>query len=68
MAAVLITVFFLGLVVGLPVSITMGMSGLVALLWDGRFSLLVLPQQLFMGINIFPLMAVPFFILAAEIS
>ncbi len=67
MAAVLITVFFLGLVVGLPVSITMGMSGLVALLWDGRFSLLVLPQQLFMGINIFPLMAVPFFILAADL-
>ncbi len=67
MAAVLITVFFLGLVVGLPVSITMGVSGLAALLWDGGFSLLVLPQQLFMGINIFPLMAVPFFILAAEL-
>ncbi len=67
MAVVLIGAFFIGLVVGLPVSITMGTSGLVALLWDGRFSPLVLPQQLFMGINIFPLMAVPFFILAAEL-
>lgn len=67
MAAVLIIVFFVGLVVGMPIAIAMGTSGLVALLWDGRFSPLVLPQQLFMGINTFPLMAVPFFILAAEL-
>ena len=67
MAAVLIIGFFVGLVVGMPIAITMGTSGLVALLWDGRFTPLVLPQQLFMGINIFPLMAVPFFILAAEL-
>ena len=67
MAVVLIGAFFIGLVVGLPIAITMGTSGLVALLWDGRFSPLVLPQQLFMGINTFPLMAVPFFILAAEL-
>ncbi len=67
MAAVLIIVFFVGLVVGMPIAITMGTSGLVALLWEGRLSPLVLPQQLFMGINTFPLMAVPFFILAAEL-
>ncbi len=67
MAAVLIIGFFVGLVVGMPIAITMGTSGLVALLWDGRFTPLVLPQQLFMGMNIFPLMAVPFFILAAEL-
>ncbi len=67
MATVLIIVFFVGLVVGMPIAITMGTSGLVALLWEGRLSPLVLPQQLFMGINTFPLMAVPFFILAAEL-
>ena len=67
MAAVLIIGFFVGLVVGMPIAITMGTSGLVALLWEGRLSPLVLPQQLFMGINTFPLMAVPFFILAAEL-
>jgi len=67
MAATLIIVFILGLVVGLPVSLTMGLSGMIAIALDGRFSLMVVPQYLFKGIGSFPLMAVPFFILAAEI-
>ena len=67
MATILIATFAIGLLVGLPVSITMGLSGAVAVLWDGRFPAIVLPQQLFSGINTFPLMAVPFFILASEL-
>lgn len=45
----------------------MGGAGLLALLWEGKLSLLSVPQRLFDGINSFPLMAVPFFILAADI-
>jgi tripartite ATP-independent transporter DctM subunit len=67
MAAILIITFAIGLIVGLPVAITMGISGLTAVLVDGRFPALVVPQYLFNGISSFPLMAVPFFILAAEI-
>jgi tripartite ATP-independent transporter DctM subunit len=67
MTAVLLVAFALGLLVGLPVSITMGLSGLTAVLVDGRFPALVVPQYLFNGISSFPLMAVPFFVLAAEI-
>jgi len=67
MAAILIIVFGLGLMIGMPVAITMGLSGMVAVLVDGRFPGLVIPQYLFNGISSFPLMAVPFFILAAEI-
>jgi tripartite ATP-independent transporter DctM subunit len=67
MTAVLLIAFALGLLVGLPVSITMGLSGLTAVLVDGRFPALVVPQYLFNGISSFPLMAVPFFVLAAEI-
>ncbi|UCG37705.1 MAG: TRAP transporter large permease, partial [bacterium] len=67
MTVILLTVFGLGLAVGLPVSITMGLSGLAAVLIDGRFPALVVPQYLYNGINSFPLMAIPFFILAAEI-
>ena len=67
MTWILFTVFALGLAIGLPVSITMGLSGLMAVLVDGRFPALVVPQYLFNGISSFPLMAVPFFILAAEI-
>ncbi|MGD2271782.1 MAG: TRAP transporter large permease [Desulfobacterales bacterium] len=67
MAAILMIVFGIGLVIGMPVAITMGLSGMVAVLVDGRFPGLVIPQYLFNGISSFPLMAVPFFILAAEI-
>ena len=67
MGAVLLIVFALGLIIGLPVALTMGVSGLVALWVGGQFPPLVIAQQLFNGINSFPLMAVPFFILAAEL-
>jgi tripartite ATP-independent transporter DctM subunit len=67
MSTILFSVFFIGLCVGLPVSISMGLSGMAAVLVDGRFMGMVVPQYLFNGISSFPLMAVPFFILAAEI-
>ncbi len=67
MAITLIIVFAIGLLVGLPVSLTMGVSGMVAILVDGRFPAIIVPQYLFNGISSFPLMAIPFFILAAEI-
>lgn len=67
MSAILFGVFFIGLFVGLPVSISMGLSGMTAVLVDGRFMGMVVPQYLFNGISSFPLMAVPFFILAAEL-
>jgi tripartite ATP-independent transporter DctM subunit len=67
MAAILMIVFGIGLMIGMPVAITMGVSGMVAVMVDGRFPGLVIPQYLFNGISSFPLMAVPFFILAAEI-
>ncbi|MFQ5972386.1 MAG: TRAP transporter large permease [Alphaproteobacteria bacterium] len=67
MAVTLFTVFLVGLAVGIPVALTMGMAGMAALLVGGQFPPLVVAQQLFNGINSFPLMAVPFFILAAEL-
>ena len=67
MSTILFGVFFTGLFIGLPVSISMGLSGMAAVLADGRFMGMVVPQYLFNGISSFPLMAVPFFILAAEL-
>jgi len=66
-ALTLLVVFALGLVLGLPVALTMGIAGVSALLVSGEYPALVITQQLFNGINSFPLMAVPFFILAAEL-
>jgi tripartite ATP-independent transporter DctM subunit len=67
MAVALFAVFVVGLLVGLPIAFAMGGAGLVALLVEGKLSLLSVPQRLFDGINSFPLMAVPFFILAADL-
>jgi len=67
MALVLFGVFVVGLFIGVPIAFVMGLSGFVALVWEGKLSLLSVPQRIFDGINSFPLMAVPFFILAADL-
>jgi tripartite ATP-independent transporter DctM subunit len=67
MAVALFAVFVVGLLIGLPIAIAMGGAGLVALTVEGKLSLLSVPQRFFDGINSFPLMAVPFFILAADL-
>jgi len=67
MAKTLIILFFLTLVLGLPVAFTMGVAGMIAVFLDGSLNPLVATQRLFAGIDSFPLMAVPFFILASEL-
>src|SRR5690606_8063306 len=67
MSAVLFVAFAIGLVIGVPIALAMGGAGLLALAIDGNLSLLSVPQRFFDGINSFPLMAVPFFILAADL-
>lgn len=67
MSAILFIVFAVGLAIGVPIALTMGGAGMLALAIDGNLSLLSVPQRFFDGINSFPLMAVPFFILAADL-
>ncbi len=67
MGITLVVTFLLGMAIGFPVAISMGGSGFLALVVDGKLSLLTAPQRFFNGINSFPLMAVPFFILAGEL-
>jgi tripartite ATP-independent transporter DctM subunit len=64
---VLVIAFVVGLAIGLPIAFVMGIGGFLALVYEGKLSLLSVPQRLFDGINSFPLMAVPFFILAADL-
>lgn len=66
MTGLLIVLFLLFLVIGVPLAFIMGMAGTAVLLVDGSYPLALIPQRLFNGINSFPLMAVPFFILAAD--
>ncbi len=67
----MITVLFVACIVllalGVPVAFALGGSTLLAILWQGSIPLIALPKYVFSGIDIFALMAVPFFILAAEL-
>jgi len=55
------------LAIGVPVAFALGLSTLTALTLGTGFPLFVLLKETFTGIDSFPLMAVPFFILAAEL-
>ncbi|MDQ4059803.1 MAG: TRAP transporter large permease subunit [Pseudomonadota bacterium] len=59
--------FMIGMGLGVPIAILMGGAGLLALVIDGKLSLLSVPQRFFNGINSFALLAIPFFILAADL-
>ena len=52
---------------GFPVAFALAISASLAVFVGGRYPQLVVFKEMFTGIDSFPLMAVPFFILAAEI-
>lgn len=67
MAQTLIILFFATLALGVPVAFTMGIAGMVTIFVDGAINPILAAQRMFAGIDSFPLMAVPFFILASEL-
>jgi tripartite ATP-independent transporter DctM subunit len=64
--AILIGVFLLGLAAGIPVAITLGLSSLAYLLAAG-IPVVVIPQRMFAGIDVFVLLSIPGFILAGNL-
>jgi C4-dicarboxylate transporter DctM subunit len=56
---------FCGLMaVSVPIGISMGLASMAAILYKGGMPLTILAQKMFTGLDSFPLLAVPFFILA----
>ncbi len=55
------------LALGVPVAFALAMSASLAVWVGGRYPQLVVFKEMFTGLDSFPLMAVPFFILAAEL-
>ncbi|MBA67897.1 MAG: C4-dicarboxylate ABC transporter permease [Rhizobiales bacterium] len=66
MSLILAALFILFLLMGLPIAFVIGASTMSALQL-GSVPLMVVPQQMFAGINSFALVAVPMFILAGDI-
>jgi tripartite ATP-independent transporter DctM subunit len=60
--------FFGLLILGMPVGFVLGIAGLVGIfnMGGGRF-LMMAPDRMFAGLDLFPFLAMPFFILAGEI-
>ena len=61
---VLIGSFFLAVTLGIPISMSIGVSAVLYLLFYGSISLAVIAQQMTLGIDSFPLLAIPLFLLA----
>jgi tripartite ATP-independent transporter DctM subunit len=55
------------LVISVPVAVALGLTGAAFVASDARMSLLVVPQQIFIGLDKYPLAAIPFFILAGNL-
>lgn len=55
------------LFVGAPIAVAIAGSTTLAIGTSGIFGLEVVPQQMFIALNSFPLMAIPFFILAGHL-
>ena len=66
MIATLFIACTLLLILGVPVAFALG-GGTLAAMLVGSLPLLALPKTMFSGIDVFALLAVPFFILAAEL-
>ncbi|MFC3724210.1 MAG: TRAP transporter large permease [Neoaquamicrobium sediminum] len=67
MIAILFCSFFVLLVIGVPVAFSMAIAAALAVYFGSSYPLIVVVKEMFSGLDSFPLMAVPFFILAAEL-
>ncbi|MFK7860963.1 MAG: TRAP transporter large permease [Granulosicoccus sp.] len=64
----LVAILFFGLmVIGLPVGIVIGVAGMAGILQMGPRFMTMAPDRVFAGLDLFPFLAMPFFILAGEI-
>ena len=60
-------VFILLALTGMPLAFAIGLSSMLFLLLDVGLPLSVMAQMIFSGVDSFPLMAIPFFILAGSL-
>ena len=67
MVEILIAAFLILMVTGVPIAFALAMAAFAAVGLSGRYPLVVVVKEMFTGLDSFPLLAVPFFILAAEI-
>ncbi|HZG55293.1 TRAP transporter large permease [Paenibacillus sp.] len=67
MGVILFAFLLLFFALGVPIAVSMGLASAVAIWYDGGTPLIVLAQRSFTSIDSFPLMAIPFFVLAGTL-
>ena len=67
MAALILLLMLFFFAAGMPVAFAMGASSLVYMLVQGQIALISIPQRMLNGADNFPLLAIPFFMLAGSL-
>jgi tripartite ATP-independent transporter DctM subunit len=66
--SLIVSILFVTLIaVNVPIAFSMGLASIIGLLMKGNIPLVIVPQKIFTGMDSFPLLAVPFFILAGSL-
>jgi len=65
--AILIGVFALTMTLGVPIAFCLGLGGLAYIVLSGTVPIAVLPTLMFAGMDSFPLLAIPFFVIAGDL-
>ncbi|HSI68315.1 MAG TPA: TRAP transporter large permease [Planococcus sp. (in: firmicutes)] len=67
MAIVLFTLLIVLFMINVPIAVALGSASAIIFFVDGNVSLIVIMQRMFNSVDSFPLMAIPFFILAGKL-
>jgi tripartite ATP-independent transporter DctM subunit len=67
MIALLLIIFFALIAFSVPISFALGLSGAMWVTLSENVPMIMLPQRMYAGIDSYPLIAIPFFILAGKI-
>jgi len=67
MTLVLFSVFVALVIIGVPIAFVLGISSLAAMYFVADYPMQVVVQRMFAGVDSFPLMAIPFFMLAGAV-
>ena len=68
MLGILISIFFILLILGVPIAFAIGTATFIPLLLDGRLPFTLVITRMFGGMDSFPLMAIPFFVLTGTLA
>ncbi|WLR49106.1 TRAP transporter large permease [Halobacillus litoralis] len=67
MTILLFSILIILFLINVPIAVTLGMAATIVFLIEGNLSIIVIVQRMFNSVDSFPLLAVPFFILAGKL-